>query len=289
VAFNHTNVVAMLLAEGTEDIRNLGGQIVGCPTWWAPHTGIFQDVLRSAGLTPVVGKEKADLKPNEVAFRVVAPPDMPEALRNGSIAGCTVSEPFGAVAENLSKARMIKMSGDVWRDHPCCQSVLLQGTIDEDPAWAEAVTTALYKAAKWANDNPGELAQILGKDGGGYFPMPIPIVERAISKNDLETYGPQGTGAIMHTDWNVKRVGFTPYPFPSAFETNLALMRRTIVDSAAAMPAAFKDLTGTQVATEIVDYKLAEKGFLAAGGAPAFGLGSNFTGERQEQYEVLIK
>ncbi|WP_051279473.1 ABC transporter substrate-binding protein [Hellea balneolensis] len=289
VAFNHTNVVAMLLSPETESIADLGGKIVGCPTWWAPHTGIFQDVLRKAGLTPVVGKELTDLEENEVAFRVVAPPDMPEALRNGSIAGCTVSEPFGAVAEKLSGAKLVKMSGDVWRDHPCCQSVMLEDTINEDPAWAEAVTIALYNAAKWAGNNPEELAEILGKDGGGYFPMPVPIVQRAISKNDLETYGPAGTGAIMHTDWNVTRVGFTPYPFASAFGTTLDLMRRTVVDSSAAMPNTFDSLTGRQIAKEIVDYRLANIGFEQAGGATAFGLPIDFNKTREEEYEVLLK
>lgn len=289
VAFNHTNVVAMLLAESTPSIEDLGGKIVGCPTWWAPHTGIFQDVVRAAGLTPVVGKTLQQLAENEVAFRVVAPPDMPEALRNGSIAGCTVSEPFGAVAENLSGAKLIKMSGDVWRDHPCCQSVMLEDTISEDPAWSEAVTVALYEAAKWARNNPDELAQILGKDGGGYFPMPIPIVQRAISKNDLETYGPQGTGAIMHTDWGVKRVGFTPYPFASSFDTTLDLMRRSVVDSSAAMPASFASLTGSQISREIVDYDLAGKGITAAGGPTAFGYPADFDGTREEQYEVILK
>lgn len=290
VAFNHTDVVSMLLGENYNNISELGGKVVGCPTWWAPHTGIFQDVLRKAGLTPVTGKEEKDLAPNEVAFRVIAPPDMPEALKTGAIAGCTVSEPFGAVAEVKANAKLVKMSGDVWLHHPCCQSVMLEDTIDEDRVWAQNVTNALYKAAKWSYDNKKELAQILGKDGGGYFPMPVKVIERALLKKDMKSYGPEGTGAIMHEDWDVQRVDFNPYPFPSAFDTSIDMMKRMIVDEAVALPDALRNLTGSQIANEIVDYDLAKNAYKLVGGKKAFnmndGLGEY---ERNELYEVIIK
>ena len=287
VAFNHTNVVAMMLGKGVDSISELGGKVVGCPTWWAPHTGIFQDVIRKAGLVPVVGKEKSELAPREVAFRVLPPPDMPAALKNGSIAGCTVSEPFGAMSELLADATLIKMSGDVWRNHPCCQSVLLQETIAQDRSWAKSVTVAIYKAALWARQNPAELAEILGKDGRGYFPMPVKVVKRALLNDGLETYGPDGTGAVMHTDWGVKRVDFVPYPFRTAFGTTIDMMRRMVVDENAALPPSLQRLTGDEIADTIVDYSLAETGMNSVGGFSAFGLTE---GESMpQQYEVLLK
>jgi NitT/TauT family transport system substrate-binding protein len=289
VAFNHTDVVAMLTAKNVPSVFHLGGKVVGCPTWWSPHTGIFQDVLRAAGLRPVVGKDEKDLARDEVAFRVVAPPDMVEGLKSGTIAGCAVSEPFGAGAEVLAGARLVKMSGDVWANHPCCQSVLLEETIQRDRPWAEAVTAAIYAAALWANGNREELAELLGKDGGGYFPMPAKVVARALLKEDLDTYGPQGTGAIMHTNWSVRRVGFVPYPYPSAFGTTIAMMRRMVVDPSAGLPPAIAKLTGQQIARDVVDYELARKGLEAAGGLQAFGVSGADPYQRVEKYEVLLK
>lgn len=289
VAFNHTNVVAMLVSKDVPSVFQLGGKAVGCPTWWAPHTGIFQDVLRAAGLRPVVGKEERDLASDEVVFRVVAPPDMVEGLRSGQIAGCTVSEPFGAGAEILAEAKLVKTSGDVWADHPCCQSVLLEETINHDRPWAEAVTGAIYAAALWAHENREELAEILGSDGRGYFPMPTKVVHRALLKNDLETYGPEGTGAIMHTDWNVRRVDFVPYPYPSAFEVTIEMMRRMVVDPSAAMPPSIARLSGREIADTIVDYELARRGIEAAGGVERFGIQGENPFERKERYEVLLQ
>ncbi|HEY2322045.1 MAG TPA: ABC transporter substrate-binding protein [Thermoanaerobaculia bacterium] len=286
VGFNHTDVVAMAVSKQIGTLPRLGGKVVGCPTWWAPHTGIFQDVLRSAGLRPVVGKEQADLAADEVAFRVLAPPDMVEGLKSGGIAGCTVSEPFGAAAEVLAGATIVKMSGDVWRDHPCCQSVMLESNLNRDRKWAEAVTTAIYQAALWANNNREELADLLGSDGGGYFPMPKAVIRRALLKQDLDTYGPRGTGAIMHTDWNVYRVKFVPYPYASAFQTTIDMMRRMVVDPASALSPAMQTLTGDQIRRDILDEDLANKGIAAVGGIRSFGLDSL---TRTEQYDVVLK
>jgi NitT/TauT family transport system substrate-binding protein len=289
VAFNHTDVVSMLVAKSIPSVFQLGGKVVGCPTWWAPHTGIFQDVLRAAGLKPVAGKEKADLKADEVAFTVLPPPDMVEGLKSGRIAGCTVSEPFGAAAEVLAEARLVKLSGDVWPDHPCCQSVLLEETIRRDRHWAEAVTGAIYLAALWASKNPQELIEILGSDGGGYFPMPKKVIERALLKQDLETYGPKGTGAIMHTGWGVRRVKFNPYPYPSAFDVTIEMMRRMVVDPSVALSPSIAKLSGKKIAEDIIDYDLAQKGIAAAGGLKSFGVTGANSYKRSERYEVLLK
>jgi len=290
IAYNHTDVVAMLVRKELNGIEDLGGKIVGCPTWWAPHTGIFQDVLRKAGFTPVVGKKREELAPNEVGFRVVAPPDMAESLKSNAIDGCTVSEPFGAASEVLAGAKLIKMSGDVWPNHPCCQSVLLEETINIDKDWAQRVTNAIYKAAIWSHQNREELAELLGKDGGGYFPMPVKVVRKALLDQGTEKYGPEGTGAIMHTHWDVKRVEFMPYPYASAFDTTIDMMRRMVVDPSAALPENIRNLTGAQIAADIVDYNLANAGFNKAGGPKAFDLEESAKGyKRDEKYDVLIQ
>ncbi len=289
VAFNHVDVIAMIRAKEVSSTKQLGGKIVAVPTWWSPHNALFQEVLRKEGLTPVVGKAQSELLQNEVGFKVVAPPDMVDALKFGKIAAFAISEPFGAAAEVLADATVIKMSGDIWCNHPCCQSVLLQETIDKDRSWSQAVINAIYKAALWSHQNKRELASLLGKEGGGYFPMPIKILERALLKEDLHTYGPDGTGAIMHTDWDVHRVEFNPYPYESAFDVMLDLMKRTVVDQSAALPAELHKLNGRQMAREIVDYDLAQAAFKSIDGVKSFGLNGQRPFEREEHYEVLLK
>ncbi len=287
VGFNHNDVVAMLISKNLNSVCDLGGKMVGCPTWWAPHTGIFEDVIRKAGLVPVVGKTKDQLAPNEVGFIVVPPPDMVEGLKSGKIAGCTVSEPFGAAAELLANAKMVKMSGDVWNNHPCCQSVMMTDFINEDRDRAQRITNAIYKATLWAHNHREELAQMLGKDGGGYFPMPVKVIRKALFDQDLAKYGPNGTGAIMHTEWDVKRVKFYPYPYPSAFEMNMNMMKTMVVSKSAKLSQKLINLSPKEIAYDLVDYKLADSAYQYIGGDKAFGIDS-IGKERKEIYDVLL-
>jgi len=271
VAFNHLNGVAMLGGPGIRSFGDLGGKIVGCPTWWAPHTLLFQKCLVAAGLKPVVRRPGQAIAPSEVAFRVLPPPDMPNALATGAISGAVVSEAFGAAAELLARSTLLRMSGDVWHEHPCCQSVLLQPTIDRDPSWARAVTTAIARACAWCEDNREEMVDILSKEGGGYFPMPRKVVERGVNFVDLEEYGVDtGTGAIRHPDWNVKRLGFNPYPYPSAFELAVRLMKETVVDDSVALTPRMRNMDPASTARETVAYPLVRAAIEQAGGTEQF-------------------
>jgi len=271
IAFNHLNGIAMLGGPGIRSMKELGGKVVGCPIWWAPHTLIFQECLRAEGLTPIVDKAGKSIAANEVAFRVLPPPDMPTALMTKAISGAVVSEGFGAAAELLAGSTLLRMSGDVWRNHPCCQSVLMQRTIDKDPSWAQAVTNAIAQACAWCEKNPEETAEILASDGGGYFPMPKKVMKRAILHVDLKEYGVEtGTGAIRHPEWNVKRLGFNPYPYSSAFELAVSLMKKTTVDPAVALTPALLKLDPKQAARDIVDYKMITGAINKAGGLKQF-------------------
>jgi len=289
IAFNHTDVIGMIVSKDIKDLKELGGKMMAVPLWWSAHNGLLQDVLRNLGLTPVVGRKKEDLKSNEVGLTLLPPPDMVEGLKSGLIVGYSISEPFASAGEVLADGRLIKMSGDIWANNPCCQSVLLQETIDKDRPYAQAVANAVHKAALWCHDNMEELADILCKEGGGYFPMPRKVVQRALLKHDLVSYGPNGTGAIMHTEWDVKRSDFNPFPYPSAIDVTVDLMRRTVVDPSVSLPDMFNALTGKQVADDIVEYDLAKKAFMEIEGPSKFNMDENRPFDRDEKYEVLLK
>jgi len=288
IAFNHLNGFGMLGGPGIKSMKDLGGKIVGCPTWWAPHTLLFQDCLRKEGLKPIVEKAGQSLAADEVAFRVMSPPDMPTGLKTGAIGGAVVSEGFAAAAEVLANSTLLRMSGDVWRNHPCCQSALMQRTIDKDPSWAQAVTNAIAQACAWSEKNRDETVDILSQDGGGYFPMPKKVMQRGINFTDLATYGVQtGTGAIHHPDWNVKRLGFNPYPYQSAWELAVQLMSRNVVDQSVALTPQLKSLDPKQVAKDIVDFNMITKAVAGVGGLNQFdGVDPSHPFERTEQYDV---
>ena len=93
----------------------------------------------------------------------------------------------------------------------------------------------------------------------------------------------------MHENWDVQRVGFNPYPFRSAFNTTIDMMRRMVVDASAALPEKLALLKGEDIANEIVDYDLVAEGMTAVGGPAAFDLTDADLESREQEYEILLK
>ena len=87
--------------------------------------------------------------------------------------------------------------------------------LNENPEWAQRVLNGIAKAQLGALKDIPSTALLLSKDGSGLLPQGAPVIERAMGKYDLETYGAQGTNAIHHPEWGASRIGFQPWPYPS--------------------------------------------------------------------------
>jgi NitT/TauT family transport system substrate-binding protein len=113
--------------------------------------------MKDAGITPVIRPQDAKLAPNECNFIVLNPPDMPPALAAKSIDGYCVAEPFNALGEVRAGAKMLRMTGDVWKGHPCCVVVMHEAdTMDPArAAWAQGVHNAIVAAQIHLVENRG--------------------------------------------------------------------------------------------------------------------------------------
>lgn len=285
VAWNHMNNSA-LTVRGDGPIRSsadLGGRQIAVPYWYSMHNLILQMVLRAHKLEPVIQEQKAPLAANQTNLLVMAPPDMPTALSSGAIDGYIVAEPFNAAGELLAGGRIIRFTGDVWRNHPCCVAVLHESDVRERRAWSQKVVNALVRAERWSRENKAEAARILSKDGEGYLPFPEKIIAHAMMKYDLETYGVAGgTGAIRHPEWGANRIAFEPYQFRSATKRIVQELKRTKLEGDVSFLA---DLSPEHVADDLMDYELVKVALAASGGLAAFD-GAYRDFEREEVIAV---
>jgi NitT/TauT family transport system substrate-binding protein len=270
VAWNHTNGSALTVAarQKLRGFSDLKGKQIAIPHWYSMHNIILQLGLRKAGLEVVMQDREQKLGPTQVNLFVMAPPDMPTALSSGAIDGYIVAEPFNAAGEVLAHASILRFTGDVFRDHPCCVVVMKEDMIEKHPAWAQKVLNGIVDAEKWVLGNLDRTAHILSKDGGKYLPMPETIIKRAMTKYDVETYGAAGTGAIVHPDWNSRRIGFEPYPYPSATREIVQLLKQTKVQGDTAF---LRTLDPERVVNELFDYTLVKRAIERAGGMAQFG------------------
>lgn len=279
VAWNHTNGSAITVQPQIREPKQLAGQTVAVPFWFSIHNVILQAILRETGLKPVLRPAGQKVADDEVGLTVMPPPDMVSALANRSIAGYIVAEPFNAAAENLRVGRLLRLTGDVWRDHACCVVLMHQRDVDQNPQWVQRVVNAIVKAQVWIRANRPGAAKLLSREGGTYTPHPEAVVNRVLTAYDPVFY--RREGAIKHPNWKVSRIDFQPYPFKGYTRLLVQLLQRTAVEGDRAF---LSRLTPDSVANDLVDERFVRRAIAAVGGPRTFGLPSNLN--RQEVFKV---
>lgn len=266
VAWDHVDGSALTVASDVNRVEDLAGRTVAVPFWYSIHNVILQQLLRKAGLRPVL-KEEPSREARTVKLVILPPPDMPPALARGAIAGFIVADPFNAVAEIKNVGKILRFTGDVWQRHACCVVVMHEDDIAQRPRWAQSVVNALVTAQAYARGNRAEVAKLLSSDGAGYLPQPRPAIECALSHYDLAEYGK--SGAVHHPGWDQARIDFQPFPFPSYTERLVSLLKETIVEGDTKF---LRDLDPRKAHAALVDDRFARQAVAAAGGPARLGL-----------------
>ncbi|MGB3387771.1 MAG: ABC transporter substrate-binding protein [Pseudaminobacter sp.] len=274
VAWNHTSGSGLSVAHDINTVSDLGGKTVAIPFWYSIHNVVLQALLRENGLTPVSKKTGAPAA-NEVNLVVMSPADMVPALAASQIAGYIVAEPFNAAAEVLKVGKILRFTGDVWKDHACCVVFMQERDLQERPEWSQKVVNAMVKAQLWTRDNRAETAQLLSKDDANrYTPHSTEVLQRVLAPEESDVAEYVSSGAIRHPDWRNKRIDFQPYPFPSYTEQLVNLLRDTLVEG----DRGFLDtLDPSHAAQDLVDDSFVKTALGQVGGLPAFGLADSFT------------
>jgi len=254
MSWAHTNGSAVVVGKHTDtvDFAGLGGKQVAVPFWYSMHNIVLQYALRANGIKPVIKAQGEPLAPDECNLQVLPPPEMPPALAARKIDAYIVAEPFNALGELKAGARMLRFTGDIWKNHPCCVVCMNETTTQAKPEWTQGVMNAVVRASVYASQNKEEVAHLLSKDGEGYLPAPGAVVKRAMTLYaDHEDY--LTTGAIKHEDeYHNGRIDFQPWPYPSATKLIIEAMNETVVSG----DTKFLDGLDPQfVADDLVDYK----------------------------------
>ncbi|MFC6141689.1 ABC transporter substrate-binding protein [Paraburkholderia silvatlantica] len=274
VAWNHVNGSALTVSPGVSTVADLGGKTVAVPFWYSVHNVVLQDMLRAQGLTPVL-KHSGTPGPKEVNLIVMAPSDMPPALASNQIAGYIVAEPFNAAAEQLNIGKILRFTGDVWRNHACCVIFMHEQDLTQRAAWSQKVVDAIVKAQLWTRANPQDAAKLLSKEGPNHYTPHAPqLLARVLAPQAADQGRYLGDHAIQHADWNSKRIDFQPYPYPSYTEELVRRLKATQVEGASQFLAS---LDPKQVASDLVDDRFVKKSIEASGGLAAFGQDAGYS------------
>ncbi len=278
LAWDHTNGSAVTV-RGDSPIQNfsdLGGKQVAVPSWYSMHNLVLQLGLKTRGLTPVIQPQSAPVKPHEVNLFILPPPDMPAALLGSKVDAFIVADPFNALAELRFNARIMRYTGDIWKNHPCCVIVAAQPFIDQHPVVVQKAVNAIIRAQAWCRKNPRETAHLLSRDGERYLPVPEEVL--------LKVFEPPDPAQLVHPHWDVPRIDFQPFPFPSATRFIIEQMKTTRVEGDTAFLTA---LDAGQATRDLVDDRFVLKAMDETGGmAPFCDCNMTFPYEREETVEI---
>jgi NitT/TauT family transport system substrate-binding protein len=229
MAWAHTNGSAIVVGKdaGIDSFADLRGKQVAVPYWYSMHNIVLQMAMRANGVKAVIKEQGQPLAADECNLQVMAPSDMPPALAAKKIDAYIVAEPFNALGELRAGAKMLRFTGDMWKNHPCCVVCMHEADTKERAEWTQKVVNAVVKAQVYASANKKEVAKLLSRDGMEYLPVPQDVVERAMTLYDTGTYA--APPAIKHPDWKNGRIDFNGFPYASATKLIVKAMNETVV------------------------------------------------------------
>ncbi|KAE9534652.1 ABC transporter substrate-binding protein [Ursidibacter maritimus] len=269
VMWNHLAGSALTVRPDINSVAELGGKTVAIPFWYSIHNIVLQQLLRANNLSVTEKEPQA----NEVKLTVMPPSDMVAALASGNIAGFIVAEPFNALAEAKNVGKVLRFSGDVWRNHACCLTLMHEQDVNERPEWVQKVVNALTEAQVFTLNDRLETAKILSR-GNGYTPHDQKVLEAVLAPTEQQWANYIKTGAIQHPEWHQERIGFQPYPFDSYMEKLVEVLKETHISGNNAFLA---KLDPSQVARDLNAPQFVKKAVEQGGWLETFNLQNGWT------------
>jgi len=155
--------------------------------------------------------ENQNLKPDLLKTIVVKPPEMGEALRQGSIKALVAWEPFPTLAISSGTGKILISSHEIWPGHPCCVLIASGKILREHPGLEDVLKKINREAIDFIRSNPEEAVKIAVKNTG----MPENLIREAMSRI---TYSPD----LNRSDLNkyldfLSRMGYIKIADPEKF------------------------------------------------------------------------
>lgn len=104
--------------------------------------------------------EDQGVKPDEIKFVEMPPPDMPGALAAKAIDAYFVGEPHAARAELDGTGRVLYHAKDIWPGFISCVLVVTEKLINEKPAVVKDLVRGIAESGEWAETHRLDAAKV---------------------------------------------------------------------------------------------------------------------------------
>jgi NitT/TauT family transport system substrate-binding protein len=130
-------------------LLDLKGKKVAIPSLYSNQHFVFHKLMEDYGM-----------KPNDIQFIVLPPPDMPTSLASRAIDAYFVGEPFCAKAELDGIGRILYYARDIWPNFISCALVVHEDLIREHPEIVQDLVRGIAQSGAWAETHRAEAARL---------------------------------------------------------------------------------------------------------------------------------
>ncbi len=130
-------------------LLDLKGKKVAIPSLYSNQNFVFHKLMGDYGM-----------KPDDISFIVLPPPDMPTSLASGAIDAYFVGEPFCAKAELDGIGRILYYARDIWPNFISCALVVHEDLIKQHPEIVSDLVRGIAQSGAWAETHRAEAAKL---------------------------------------------------------------------------------------------------------------------------------
>jgi len=133
-----------------QNLRDLKGKTFAIPSKYSNQYLVIRKLMEDQGV-----------KPDEIKFVELPPPDMPGALAAKAIDAYFVGEPHAAKAELDGSGRVLYHAKDIWPHFISCVLVVTEKLIKERPEVVRDLVRGIAESGEWAETHRIEAAKVV--------------------------------------------------------------------------------------------------------------------------------
>jgi len=133
-----------------QSLRDLRGKTFAIPSKYSNQYLVIRKLMDDQGV-----------KPEEIRFVELPPPDMPGALAAKAIDAYFVGEPHAAKAELDGSGRVLYHAKDIWPHFISCVLVVTEKLIREKPEVVRDLVRGIAESGEWAETHRLEAAKVV--------------------------------------------------------------------------------------------------------------------------------
>jgi NitT/TauT family transport system substrate-binding protein len=150
-----------------QSLRDLRGKTFAIPSKYSNQYLVIRKLMEDQGV-----------KPDEIKFVELPPPDMPGALAAKAIDAYFVGEPHCAKAELDGSGRVLYYAKDIWPHFISCVLVVTEKLIREKPEIVKDLVRGIAESGEWAETHRVEAAKVVAP----YFRQDEKIVRYVLTQ-----------------------------------------------------------------------------------------------------------